>query len=419
VSTKAQALKRLDFVDSLRGLAVVFMVPLHTSHGWVRPEARHGDVWTASQFFGGLAAPIFLTLAGVSLGLQWATANARGRRPNSSKDVARGFQLVVLGYLMRLQMWIIDGAGYADPRTYLAQGSLLAAYALAYYALGLVPTRSARAGMLGAAAAALFAFGLYLVGLYLPDRARSLLRIDVLQCIGASLVVLSIIAAVRGPRFSRKGLYLIAALIVALLTGWIRSWVPGPLPDAIAGYLAQWVPEAGRPIMGLFPLFPWLAYALFGAALGLSWGQAEDTEQIETSAIALVAVGAAVALLTSESWPPIYGLLHDQPWLTQPIRVAYRVGLVLALLGVALASRRRARDAAPAPLEVLGRASLLIYWVHLEFAFGAAAHPLVRQLGLLDWAWGSLLLLLAMWLLAYARVAWPRLRFQARNVATS
>jgi uncharacterized membrane protein len=419
VSTKAQASKRLDFVDSLRGLAVVFMVPLHTSHGWVRPEARHGDIWNATQFFGGLAAPIFLTLAGVSLGLQWAIADARGRRPLATKNIARGLQLVVLGYLMRLQMWVIDGAGYADSRTYLAQGSLLAAYGLAYYALSLVATRAKQAAMLGAAASVLFVLGLYLVRMVLPERARSLLRIDVLQCIGASLVVLSAIAAARGPRFAQTTPYLIAALVVALLTGWVRSWVPGPLPDAVAGYLAQWAPPAGRPIIGLFPLFPWLAYALFGAALGLSWGRAENIERIETSTIALVAAGATVALLSSESWPPIYELLRDQAWLTQPIRVAYRLGLVLALLGVALAARRHSAQASPAPLEVLGRASLLIYWVHLEFAFGAAAHPLVRQLDLAGWGWRSLLLLLAMWLLAYARVAWPRLRFPARNIATS
>jgi uncharacterized membrane protein len=320
---------------------------------------------------------------------------------------------------MRLQMWIIDGAGYADPRTYLAQGSLLAAYALAYYGLGLLPARPQRAGRFGAAALALFGVGLYMVGLYLPDRARSLLRIDVLQCIGASLVVLTAVAAARGARFADKGLYLCAALAVALLTAWFRSWVPGPLPDAIAGYLAQWVPDAGRPVVGLFPLFPWLAYALVGAALGLMWGQTEDTERLETSTVALIAVGAALALCTSESWGPVYAVLREHAWLTQPVRVAYRIGLVLALLGAALATRRRSAEAGPAPLEVLGRASLLVYWIHLEFAFGAAAHPFARRLGMPAWALGSLALLLAMWLLAYARVAWPRLRFQARNIATS
>jgi uncharacterized membrane protein len=409
----------LEFVDALRGLAVVFMVPLHTSHGWVRLDARHGDAWTAAQFFGGLAAPIFLTLAGVSLGLQWANAQARGHQPRFAKDLARGLQLIVLGYLLRLQMWMIDGAGYAHPPTYLAQGLLLGAYALAYHAFGLVPTRPRRAAVLSVVALAPFALGLHLVGLYMPDRAKSLLRIDVLQCIGASLVVLTSIAAARRARFAGKTLYLVAALAVALLTGWVRSWVPGPMPDAVAGYLAQWVPAAGRPVMGLFPLFPWVAYALVGAVLGLSWGGSADSERVETSVVALVAVGAVVALLSSESWPPIYSLLRDHTWLTQPVRVLYRLGIVLTLLGVALGMRRRSAQASAAPLEVLGRASLLVYWVHLEFAFGAAAHPLARQLDMRGWALGSLLLLAAMWLLAYARVLWPRLRFQARNIATS
>ena len=419
MSTKAQNPKRLEFVDSLRGLAVLFMVPLHTSHGWVRPDARHGVVWTASQFFGGLAAPIFLTLAGVSLGLQWANAQERGGRPNTRRDLARALQLIVLGYLLRLQMWIIDGAGYAKPSNYLAQALLLIAYGLAYHGFGQLPTHARRGAILSATAIVPFGVAMQVVSLVAPDRARSLLRVDVLQCIGASLLLLTALGAVRRERFAGARFYIVAAIAVALSTGWMRSWVPGPLPEAIAGYIGQWAPSAGRPIMGLFPLFPWFAYALLGAALGLTWGREPDARKVETHVIGLVAIGAAIGLVTSESWPPIYQLLRQHEWLTQPVRVMYRVGLVLALLGLALAASRRAVDAPATPLEVLGRASLLIYWVHLEFAFGAAARPIVRQLDWRGWALGSAALLAAMWLLAYARIGWPRLRFQARNIATN
>jgi uncharacterized membrane protein len=423
VSTKAPAQKRLAFVDSLRGLAVVFMVPLHTSHGWVRLDARQGDVWNASQFFGGLAAPIFLTLTGVSLGLQWADAQARGRKPRFMNDLARGFRLILLGYLLRLQMWVLDGGGYASPRAYLGQALLLGAYGLAYYAVGLLPTRPARAVALTLLAIAPFALGLHQVALHLPERARNLLRVDVLQCIGAALVVLTAAAAVRGSRFAELKLYCVAAVAIALVTAWVRSLLPGALPEALAGYLGQWTPPPGKPVIGLFPLFPWLAYALEGAALGLYWGRKQSEAEIEASLVGFVALGAFVALLTSESWQPVYSLLRDQVWLTQPLRVAYRMGLVLILFGVAFAARQRLPtadlSASPPPLTVLGRASLLVYWVHLEFAFGAAAVPLARKLDLRGWALGSLLLLSAMWLLAYVRVVRPRLPLQARDAATS
>jgi uncharacterized membrane protein len=422
VSTKAPAQKRLAFIDSLRGLAVVFMVPLHTSHGWVRMDARQGDAWSAAQFFGGLAAPIFLTLTGVSLGLQWSNAQARGRQPRLASDLARGLRLMLLGYLLRLQMWVVDGGGYANPRAYLGQVLLLGAYALAYYAVGLLPTRPRRAGILVLVAVAPFALGMQQVAAQLPDRAHNLLRVDVLQCIGASLIVLASIAAVRRTRFAGVKLYLVLALLVAVLTTWIRSALPGVLPEALAAYLGQWTPPPGKPVIGLFPLFPWLAYALEGAALGLFWGSAESEEQIATSAIALVAIGAFVALLTSESWTPIFILLRDHAWLTQPVRVAYRMGLVLALVGVALAFRQRVPERGEGtsmpPLTVLGRASLLVYWIHLEFAFGMLATPISRRLDMRGWALGSLVLLGVMWLLAYLRVVRPRLPFSARDAAT-
>jgi uncharacterized membrane protein len=421
VSTKAHAQKRLAFVDSLRGLAVVFMVPLHTSHGWVRLDARQGDVWAASQFFGGLAAPIFLTLTGVSLGLQWADAHARGRTPRISHDLARGLRLILMGYLLRLQMWVLDGGGYASPRAYLGQALLLGAYGLAYYAVGLLPTRSQRAGVLTLVAIALFAIGMHQVALQIPQRARNLLRVDVLQCIGAALVVLTGIAAARGSRFAGMKLYLFAALCIALATAWVRDSLPGALPEALAGYLGQWTPAPGKPVIGLFPLFPWLAYALEGAALGLFWGRAQSEAHIQTSIIAFSAIGAFIALITSESWTPVFHLLRDQAWLTQPARVAYRMGLVLMLFGIAFAARQRFSSASlaqsPPPLTVLGRASLLVYWVHLEFAFGAASVPLARRLDMRGWAVGSLVLLCAMWLLAYVRVVRPRLPLQARGPA--
>jgi uncharacterized membrane protein len=401
-------------VDALRGLAVVFMVPLHTSHGWLRPELRSGNVWSAVQFFGGLAAPIFLSLAGASLGLQWADAQARGRTPQVAKDIARGLQLIVLGYMLRLQMWVIDGAGYAQPPAYLGQLLLLAAYGVAYYAASLIPGRLSRAAAYGLLAILLFAAGVQQVALHVPGRVRNLLRVDVLQCIGASLVTLSCIAGLRRAKFSEARPYLGLALATALLTPWIRSWLPGPLSEPIAGYLGQWPPAAGQPVIGLFPLFPWLAYAFVGCVLGVSWANCPP-HKLDARLVGMIALGASLALLTSESWAPIFELMRQRAWLIQPLRVASRIGLVLALLGVAMAATRDAATAATSPLVVFGRASLVVYWVHLEFAFGLAAIPLVRRLDLLGWAVGSVCLLSAMWLLAYLRVIGPRLRVQSRD----
>jgi uncharacterized membrane protein len=406
VSTKAQVQSRLDFVDALRGLAVIFMIPLHTSHGWIRPELRTGNAWSAIQFFGGLAAPLFLSLAGVSLGLRWAGAEARGEAPRHASDLARALQLVVLGYAMRLQMWMIDGAGYARPDTYLAQLLLLAGYGLAYVSCGLSTTDRRRAAIGGMLAVCLVAVGWLDVSRVAPARLFGLMRVDVLQCIGASLAIVTAIGAARGRRFAGVGLYLLLGAGVPFIAAWTRSWVPGPLPQGLAAYLGQWTPNVGRSVLGMFPVLPWLAYTLVGTAVGLIWARSAREQRLELVVVIGTALGALLALTSSEALPHVFHALARMPWLTQPVRVAYRVGLVLVLAGIAL-GLTRARLPLRAALDVLGRASLLVYWVHLEFAFGAAAAPFVKKLGYGPWALGSALLVFAMLVVAQLRVSAP------------
>ncbi|HKP63475.1 MAG TPA: heparan-alpha-glucosaminide N-acetyltransferase domain-containing protein [Polyangiales bacterium] len=422
MSTKAQAASRLASIDVLRGVGVVLMVQLHTSHGWIAPDARSGAAWAASQFWGGLAAPIFLMLAGVSIGLQWAGSVARGTQPSLGRALRRALQLVVLGYVLRLQMWFIDAGGWARTEAYLAQVLLAAAYALTLVTLAQAQWRPLlRAACYGAAAAS-FAAGLWQVAAHAPDRLAGLLRVDVLQCIGGSLALVIAFAAACGSRVTgaagqrRRPIisgrvariarepfgYALVSCAIAFITIWTRSWVPGPLPAPIAAYLGQWQPEPGKSIIGLFPLFPWAAYTFAGTAFGLHWGrQARDVLLRRLLLLGLVAL--LLALSTRESGTLAHLLIDPFPALTQPLRVMQRVAWVLALGGVCAACTAWL-PAIVAPLDVLGRASLLIYWVHLEFAFGAASSAFSKSLGITPWAIGSAGLVIAMWLVAQIRL---------------
>jgi uncharacterized membrane protein len=424
VSTKAQATSRLAFIDVLRGVGVVLMIQLHTSHGWVRPELRAGGLWQTTQFWGGLAAPIFVMLAGVSLGLRMARAHARGQLPHYGLELRRALQLVVLGYLLRLQMWFIDAGGFARPDAYLAQALLLAAYGLAFFALSQERLGSIALAACACGATALFGLGLFQVAIHAPDRLTGLLRVDVLQCIGGSLVLVIVVAAAHRRGFRVRRYYAFAAVVAAFVAAWTRTWVPGPLPPAIAGYLGQWPAEPGKSVVGLFPLFPWSAYAFAGTAFGLGWARAARPERADvldsqsgptrffpwgqsdriTRSVVLLALGAVcVALATRESTDAVHALLERWAWLTQPARVTQRVAWVLALAGVCAAVRAWI-PILVAPLETIGRTSLLVYWVHLEFAFGAASSAFSRSLDFAAWAIGTLGLVLAMWLVAQIRL---------------
>jgi uncharacterized membrane protein len=394
------------------------MIPLHTSHGWIGSYYRTGNRWSAIQFFGGMAAPLFLSLAGVSLGLRWSMHESAPTPPHPRVDLARALQLVVLGYLMRLQMWVLDGGGYARMGAYPGELLLLSGYLLAYFSLDLLPSAPRVVLKRCVIALALVAGGLFNVSRSAPTRLPGLLRVDVLQCIGLSLAILVGFGVWRATAFARARWYVAFGVLIAFVSAWTRSWVPGPLPDGLAAYLGQWDAPAGRPVMGLFPLLPWLAYAAIGVAFGLDWARAAREQRLELRIVSYVALGALLAIASSESMPHVFRTLAHHPWLTQPVRVAYRVGIVMVLAGCALAIvrigslRSRLRFVASplrAALDSLGRASLLVYWVHLEFAFGGAASRISKRLDYVHWAWGTLALVAAMLVVAQLRANLPRI----------
>jgi uncharacterized membrane protein len=407
VSTKAHAQPRLGFVDTMRGLAVVFMVPLHASHGWLHPEVRAGLGWALVQFFGGLAAPLFLSLAGVSLGLRWAERARTETVPDHLADLGRALSMVVLGYLLRLQMWVIDGAGYAHPKSYPAELLLLSGYVLAYFALVNLHVAPRRVLTLCAVAAVLISGGFVATAQVAPARLLGLARVDVLQCIGGSLALVIGVGALRGSRFAEPSLLVALGVGAAFFASWTRSWVPGALPEPLAAYLGQWPAAPGRSVMGLFPLFPWCGYTFIGAAIGVWWGRLAHTGTLRRVVFGTAAACALLALSTAESFPHVFRTFAEWPWLVQPGRVFYRLNIVMALAGIALLLSSE-RSPVRGALQSMGRASLLIYWVHLEFTFGIASAPFAKALRFDEFALGSAVLLLAMLALSYVRFRVPR-----------
>jgi hypothetical protein len=182
--------------------------------------------------------------------------------------------------------------------------------------------------------------------------------------------------------------------------------MPGELPAAIAGYVAPYAAAPGTAPSGRFPLFTWAAYAFVGADLGRLWGLAAQRGRAETAALEWALFGAVLALACCESVPAVASLLVREPWLTALVRVGYRIGLALLLGGlcVGLAAPRVPGRAA---LLALGKASLVVYCVHLEPAFGLMAEPVRKRLDFAGWGLGFALLVLAM--------TWLALRLQQRT----
>jgi uncharacterized membrane protein len=392
---------RLPFIDWVRGVAVVAMVVWHTADGWLRPGLRAGEGWVFLRFFGGLAAPSFLFLAGMSAALAVRPA-MRIEGTDAAQDVhralrgaiGRGLEVALFGYLLRFQTWMVDAAEIRNLGHIHVWLPIGLGYATLWWSVNQLEPRARHAALGAVVGLGLCVLGFVQVEGVAPGRLGRLLQVDVLQAIGTSLVLLALLEQGLGL-LQKPVLATVLGVAVAAATIPLSERLPGPLPSALAAYLGKWPSPQGVPAAALFPLFPWFAYACLGAALG----SLLRTRRADPHGLLLLIApcGAALALVTSESHPFMGNLHAAVPWLVSVSRVAYRVGIiaVLLLLGHVWTSANLGRI-----VLAYGKASLRVYWVHLLFAYGILGRSLQRKTSFAEWALWLLPLFVAMWALA-------------------
>jgi uncharacterized membrane protein len=388
-SSPRRASGRLHAIDAVRGVAVLAMIQWHAADAWIAPAVREGVGLRVSRVVGGLAAPAFLFLAGVSLA--WSAPSVKGG-PWLGGTLRRALRVVLGGYALNLWAWCVDRGAVLQmcnvPVAAMAGGAL-GAFALA--------TRE-RPGR-GFERLAWLALGTALAvaaGRGLPETTRlgaSLLpRLDVLQGIGAALAVTALVlaATARPASLTRAASVGAAAFGVAVLA----FFAPGPvhawLPAGVADWIARPSPGTGVAAAG-FPLFPWLGYTLLGAscALALKARPSPVTQRWDMPHLSrpgrLAVAAVLVGIVVWEPSPVVQGTLTQMPWLHRAFRLTFNASMMASAFGaVAWLGPRAAR-----PLDVLallGRHSLLVYCAHLEFAFGLVGIPVRRALGWPEWS---------------------------------
>lgn len=337
-------MSRLGYVDWLRGLAVLLMMQTHAYDSWLAPAAKHTPFFGYSRLLGGAPAPLFLFLAGLSLGLLVERRPGEHRR-GVRQSVRRGLQ--ILGYAFAFRLGLLVTGGFTRPSDFF--------------------------------------------------------RVDVLNGIGLSMVVVATLGFSWSTPSRRAGACLLIAAAIAAATPlvWDAPW-PSWVPRVPLGYLSGRVPDS------FFPLFPWTAFTAAGGAAGIVLMQARAAarEAWAVLGLALAGAGAVVAGLRLDRLPTLYPRYDF--WYTSPNYVLIRLGLALVLLGLAFAWDRRPWPRAAGPLIVLGRDSLLIYVVHIELVYGGIVVPFLRgRQGVPGASLALALLTLAMWLLAYLHTRQP------------
>jgi uncharacterized membrane protein len=345
--------QRLAYIDWMRGLACVLMFQTHCYDSWLGGAARTTRFIGWSQLGGTLPAPLFLFLAGISSALLTDRMRQKGIAPGviARTSIRRGAEIFGLGLLFRVQEFVL-GQPWA-PWT-------------------------------------------------------DLLRADVLNVIGISLMLMGGVNWMVRTRATNTALAAAVALGIAmatppLWTTWRPQWLPWYLESYINGVHTFKVPQPW-----LFPIFPWTAFAFAGLAVGfLLFSQWPAKNQGWATAIC----GAAgVAMYYLSSWidarPVQLYAVYDY-WHTSPNFFLARVGILLVITWAAYAwCRWGLGQIGFSPLIQLGQASLLVYWVHIEFVYGRFSILPKRADTIPMATLGLLVIFTAMVLLAMARTHW-------------
>jgi uncharacterized membrane protein len=311
MSNKGPLKSRLIHIDWARGLAVVLMIQTHAIDAWLAPAYRQSGFFGKSQLLGGFPAPAFLFLAGLAMALGYGKLDREetGRIKKLWPSVKRGLYILGWAFLFRLQEFV----QWTEWHQWI-----------------------------------------------------KLFRVDILNAIGISLMVLGLLFWAVRPAGWRFLLLVAGASALAVLTPLVQGSARiQSLPWLLGEYLGR------RFDYGYFPVFPWLAFALAGAAAGILISRYRQ-DRAKSIYLHLGLAGLAWALiiggnLWARQMPHVAGWSF---WRNSPEYAFIRIGIqVLALAGsFVLCLFFRAQRFSF--MRLLGRHSLLIYWVHITLVYG-------------------------------------------------
>src|SRR4051812_1572303 len=173
--------RRLLYLDFVRGSAALIMLQGHVFHSFLKNDLRQGGAYVFSQFLGGMPPAVFLFLTGVTLAFLMDGRERQGL-PASARIWAatrRAGYLLGVAAVFRLQLWIFGWP-------------------------------------------------------YSP--AQDLFKVDILNCMGFTVALMSLLAVIR----TRDRVRVCAALglAIAVASPLISQMNWSGIPPAVAHYIA-------------------------------------------------------------------------------------------------------------------------------------------------------------------------------------
>lgn len=232
---------RLYFIDAIRAWAILMMLQGHFIDGLLDPIFRdNADAgYSLWKYFRGMTAPVFFTVSGFIFTYLLIRSSEKGfANPRVKKGIKRGLELLLIGYLLRMNlMGIIHGKIYDS---------------------------------------------FYLV--------------DVLHCIGLSILgIIGVYLLVYTKvRFLFPTLLISITLLLFVFEPQYQKWTYEFLPHAFSNYLT-------KANGSVFTIIPWFGYATFGAFTSVLFTRYKNYKHLYATAISIALVtGLALIFYSSD-----------------------------------------------------------------------------------------------------------------------
>jgi uncharacterized membrane protein len=307
-------------LDRLRATAIVLMVQGHTFSALLDPSALSKGVERVHSLVHGLTAPMFLLGAGLTFGVTSYPRYAQQRldRALFRSRMQRCALLMLVGYALQLP-----------------GGSPLAIFSAT------------------------------------QAEKMLLLRVGPLHLIALTLCVSQLLMrAIGSPRLHALA---VSALGLAIV-GFTPAVWKGGYSARLGPGLGNWLDDH---FGSHFSLFPWASFMLLGVGIGGLVCAGDERQR----ARALLAAGG---LLAGGSYTlfalDLAGFEPHWFWYTSPCYVAFRLGIVLLVLGALhrrgdRAQRTDSAEVKPGLTAILTRHSLAAYVAHLLLLYGTPLTP--------------------------------------------
>ena len=328
---------RLTYLDWLRGVAGIIMLQGHAFQSFLKPDLRGGAAYMLSQFLGGMPPAIFLFLTGITLAFLMHSFERKGisKRDRITGTLRRAGYLFGIAMLLRLQLWLFSW----------------------------------------------------------PSPWTNLLKVDILNCMGFGIALMSVLALFSTAERARIGTAL--GLLIAVLSPLVTQLDWTGVPWLVKAYLA--------PDYNYFGFFPWAAYLAFGVGAG-SMIRLLKREHYDRAMqwCALLGIAAILAARYFANLPfSIYA--KSEFWLDSPAQVIIKLGVTLVILAMAYVWTQYAAAPGWSWVRQFGTTSLLVYWVHIELVYGRWLPWCKNNLDVGQTVLASIVLIVLMLLLAVGK----------------